>query len=132
MVRSSNNKPPGASSFNIEPAIEEVYSDGVEVLDSLPVGAVMIELNNQLPELGDQDPGLTSPDPDDWDEEFFWPLSEWREHYPYWGQPGILARLMMGDGFAMTVNAVLTLGQHILEMSTVLMPTNYGQKYDSL
>ena len=65
MVRSSNNKPPGASSFNIEPAIEEVYSDGVEVLDSLPVGAVMIELNNQLPELGDQDPGLTSPDPDD-------------------------------------------------------------------
>ena len=63
MVKSSNNKPPGASSFNIEPAIEEIYSNGMEVLDSLPVGAVVIKLDDQLPELGDQDPRLTSPDP---------------------------------------------------------------------
>ena len=41
IVKSSGGKPPGASSFNIEPSISENEADAsVEVLDSLPVGAI--------------------------------------------------------------------------------------------
>ena len=111
MVRSASSKPPGASSFNIEPAIEEGYSDGVEVLEGLPVGAIEIELDSPLPRLGKEEPGLASMDPLDEDDGFFCPLSEWREHYPYWGQPGILARRIIGDSYVMVANSILTLGQ---------------------
>ena len=40
VVRFQEDKPPGATSFNIEPAIIEEYLDGVDVLDELPVGAL--------------------------------------------------------------------------------------------
>jgi hypothetical protein len=40
-----------------------------------------------------------------------WPISEWRMHYPYWEQPDILARRVMGESYVMVANAVITLGQ---------------------
>jgi hypothetical protein len=43
-VKSLGNKPPGTTSFNIEPVIEEHESDDfVEIVDSLPVGAIYFE-----------------------------------------------------------------------------------------
>jgi Zinc knuckle len=111
LVRSSSGKPPGASSFNIEPAVTEDDSDDVEVLDSLPVGAIMMELDGLVPDLGDEGPELTSTTPQDEEDRLFWPLSKWKEHYPYWGQPGILARHRIGDSYLMVANSVLTLRQ---------------------
>ena len=97
VVRSNNGKPPGASSFNIEPAIEEHDSDGVEVLDSLPVGAISLEPHQPVSmEVMDYEP---------------WPIAEWREHYPFWDLPGIQARRMIGDGYLMVASTILTLGQ---------------------
>ena len=97
VVRSNNGKPPGASSFSIEPAVEERDSDGVEVLDSLPVGAISLEPHQPISvEVMDYVP---------------WPIAEWREHYPFWELPGIQARRMIGDGYLMVASTVLTLGQ---------------------
>jgi RNase H-like domain found in reverse transcriptase/Reverse transcriptase (RNA-dependent DNA polymerase)/Integrase zinc binding domain/Retroviral aspartyl protease/Zinc knuckle len=103
LVRSSGGKPPGASSFNIEPVITEDDSDGVEVLDSLPVGALFFNAGDGFPELV----GSAN------DEEMwtFHPLSEWREHYPYWGQPDIWARRQIGDCYVMVADSILTLQQ---------------------
>jgi hypothetical protein len=38
-----------------------------------------------------------------------WPLEEWREHYPYWNEPNILARKNLGDCYAIMVDTILTL-----------------------
>ena len=117
VVRSHNDKPPGSSSFNIEPAISEEYSDGVEVLDSLPVGAILVDEGEAIDGLTNETSTVqnaqTPPTSDDWEEyeRFYWPLDEWREHYPYWEQPGILARRSIGDSYTMVANAILTLGQ---------------------
>ena len=117
-VKSTDGKPPGTASFNIEPTVYENSSDGVEVLDSLPIGALFIEPEDEAAELTDSD--LL----DDVTDLERCPISEWRNHYPYWGQPGIQARCAMGDSYAIVTNAVLTLGQpypgdelyHLIEM----------------
>ena len=73
IVRSPGGKPPGTSSFNIEPAIEEGGSDEVDVLDSLPLGAMYYDEENEL----------SDDSSDSEDEDFYWPLSVWREHFPF-------------------------------------------------
>jgi hypothetical protein len=92
-VHASGSKPPGKATFNIEPIVVE-SSEEVEILDSLPIGAISIE--------------------DDIDEVLpfsFRPLAEWREHYPYWQEPGIKARKEIGDCLAMIADAILTTQQ---------------------
>jgi hypothetical protein len=101
IVRSNTGKPPGTASFNIEPAIEELESDGVEILDGLPVGVMSLEIIwSELASSTSEEMDVPP-----------WPLDEWKDHYPYWGQKGILARRMMGDSYVMVANTVLTLGQ---------------------
>jgi Zinc knuckle len=96
VVQSQGRGPPGASTFNLEPVPETMSEDGVEVLDSLPLGAVFI---------GDEEPEareLTAAhDPD----------IEWRYDYPYWSNPGIHARRKLGDCYAMVADAILTTQQ---------------------
>jgi hypothetical protein len=38
-----------------------------------------------------------------------WPLEEWRDHYPYWNEPNILAREKLGNCYAMIADTILTL-----------------------
>ncbi|KAF8814450.1 hypothetical protein BYT27DRAFT_7065198, partial [Phlegmacium glaucopus] len=94
-ITSTGQKPPGVSAFNIEPAsIQEIDSDEyVEVLDSLPVGAMCF-----------RDPSQMAP-------VIPWPRDEWREHYPWWNEPRILARPWIGDCYAMVADLILTLEQ---------------------
>ena len=100
VVRASGDRPPGASSFNIEPSLAEEDSDGVEVLESLPVGAISVAWEGGTPGLIDGEMDVQS-----------WPLDGWRERYPYWCQPNILARRPIGDSYAMIADSILTLAQ---------------------
>jgi hypothetical protein len=102
-MRSSGSKPPGASTFNIEPAVTEGDSEGqVEVLEGLPLGAIYMDSDSD-------ESGSSSAEVDDF--IIPWPVEEWRDHYPFWGQPGILARREIGDCHIMMAASVLTLGQ---------------------
>jgi hypothetical protein len=95
VVRSRGQGPPGASTFNLEPVLpEEDDSAGhVEVLDSLPLGAIFA---------GDND----------WDiDEYPGPGVDWRDHYPYWCRPGIHPRKEIGDCYCMVASASLTTAQ---------------------
>ena len=42
--------------------------------------------------------------------DFFF-LMDWRERYPYWNSPGILARREIGDCYAMVAEAILNTQQ---------------------
>ena len=102
-IRSSRSKPLGASTFNIEQAIAENDSDEyIEVLDSLPVEAIFINSESETSELTDS---LIEED------EYFWPIAEWREHYPYWNQSEISLRQRIGDCYATVASSILTLEQ---------------------
>ena len=92
-VRSQGNGPPGASSFNVEPVplTETESDDGIEILDSLPLGAMFFGDSGQM----------TSVNP--------WPIEEWRDHFPYWNEPQDIARQCIGDCYAMVVDTILTL-----------------------
>ena len=110
-VKSSGPKPPGTltSTFNIEPMFTEDNSDAsIEILDSLPLGALFIASEDEAAELTDSDIL------DEITDLEHCPLSEWRDHYPYWGQPGIQVCRAMGDSYAIVTNAVLMLGQPYL------------------
>ena len=73
----------------------------MNVLDSLPLGAMYYDEENE--------PSDDSSDLED--EDFYWPLSVWREHFPFWGQKDILARRHIGDCFSMIADSILTLSQ---------------------
>ena len=75
-VKSGGSKPPGASTFNIEPTAmaDDELDNHVEVLESLPLGAVFFGDNEQLASV------------------LPWLIHEWREHYPYWNEPNIFAQ----------------------------------------
>ena len=92
-VRSQGNGPPGASSFSVEPVplTETDSEDGIEILDSLPLGAMFFGDSGQM----------TSVNP--------WPIEEWRDHYPHWNEPQAIARQYIGDCYAMVVETILTL-----------------------
>ena len=75
--------------FNLEPAAIEDGKD-VEVLDSLPLGSIMLEAE-------DSSSPVEYP-----------PLADWRDSYPYWCTPGIHARNKLGDCFVMVADAILT------------------------
>ena len=62
-----------------------------EVLESLPLGAICF---------GDSEK-LTSVQR--------WPLEDWKDHYPYWNEPNILARESIGDCYSMIIDSILTL-----------------------
>ena len=68
VVKSSGRGPSGTSTFNVEPVFyEDTDRDGyVEVLDSLPLGALSLGGDTLTTSSGQ------------------WPLAEWRDHYPYW------------------------------------------------
>jgi len=93
IVKSGSSKPPGTSTFNIKPTavVDAESDDHVEVLESLPLGAIFFGDNEQL--------ALVLP----------WPIHEWREHYPYWNEPDIFAQRSIGDCYAMMVDSILTL-----------------------
>jgi hypothetical protein len=97
MIRSTSQRPPGTSAFNIElEPVQSFDSDpSVEILESLPVGAISFDVESQ-----DDSIPITWP-----------PLTEWREHYPYWDQPGIHSRNAIGDCYAMQAETTLTLDQ---------------------
>lgn len=106
MVRTDGPRPPGTSTFNIEPLAPNHESDEfVEVLDSLPVGSMAFE---------DYDPPFLHPS-NKWMEYtapvIFGPLSDWREQYPRWNDSGVWARRQLGDGYALVADAILTLAQ---------------------
>ena len=104
-MKSAGNKPPGASSFNIEPTISENGSDAaVELLDSLPVGAIFVDEGS---------PSVTGATPRRTTGKSPWcgPRDEWRNHTPYWKEPGIRAREAIGDCYAMVADSILTLSQ---------------------
>jgi len=92
-VKSGGSKPPGASTFNIETTAvaDDESDDHVEVLESLPLGAVFFGDNKQLSSV------------------LPCPIHEWREHYPYWNEPDIFARRSIGDCYTMLVDSILTL-----------------------
>ena len=100
-IRSNNQKPPGASTSNIElaPAPHESdIDDSVEVLDSLPVGSINFEIKEQYYSL----PML------------LYPLTEWHNHYPYWNEPNICPHHSIGNCYAMQADAILRLEQPYL------------------
>ena len=73
-VHSHGHGPPGASTFNVEPAPVETDSEEyAEVLDSLPLGAMFFG------------------DPEKLTSASSCPIDEWRDHYPYWKGPTVLA-----------------------------------------
>lgn len=97
-VRSNNQRPLGALTFNIE--LEPVHNqsdrdDPVKILESLPVGAI----NSTIQEQHNAVPIL------------LYLLAEWCEHYPYWGEPKIYPHQSIGDCYAMWADAILTLEQ---------------------
>ena len=106
LVKSSGSKPPRTTSFNIEPTVTgHEQDDPVEILDSLPLGAMAF---------GDVD--LTDLDPSNkWMEltapVILGPVDEWREEYPCWKEPGVWARRHIGDCYALVADAALTLAQ---------------------
>ena len=75
IVWSSSQQPPGAATFNLElePMLGSDFNLSVEVLESLPVGAISFHIESQ----NDCTPVLYSS------------FTKWRKHYPYWNQPGI-------------------------------------------
>ena len=73
VVKSSGGKPPGTSSFNIEPSISENEADTtVEVLDSLPLGAISFEPATIFSEVVPKE--LSEEELEDIPS---WPISEW-------------------------------------------------------
>ena len=105
-VISSSSKPPGASTFNIEPTLEEQSSgDFVEVLDSLPLGAMAFgNLNPSLYNPSKKWMELTAP-------VLFNPINGWRDSYSHWKEEGVWAQRQIGDCYALVVNSLLTLSQ---------------------
>ena len=103
IVKSTGGKPPRTTSFNIEPAINEDDSDGVEVLDGLPVGAIFIDSDGEITVLTDSS--------DEDDDVPAWPLNEWRDYFPFWNQRGVWTRRQIGDCYLMMADSILTLGQ---------------------
>ncbi|KAF8800080.1 hypothetical protein BYT27DRAFT_7118441, partial [Phlegmacium glaucopus] len=91
-VKSNGSRPPGASTFNIEPAPlpESDWDERVEVLDSLPVGAIFLEEDSSVP---------------------LQTIPKGRDNYLYWDEPGVAARSMIGDCYAMLAESILTLEQ---------------------
>ena len=89
-VKSHGQGPPGASAFSMEPVPETDSEEQVEILDSLPLGALFF---------GDQEQ-RTSVLP--------WPIDDWRAHYPYWKEPCIFTWASIGDCYAMMVDFILT------------------------
>ena len=105
-MRASGSKPPGATMFNIEPAMDEqVSEEQVEVLDSLPLGAMAFE---------DEDPDQYDPSTK-WSEwtapVILGPIEEWRDSYPRWKDPGVWTRREIGDCYALVADSILTLSQ---------------------
>ncbi|KAF8816246.1 hypothetical protein BYT27DRAFT_7050322, partial [Phlegmacium glaucopus] len=93
-VKSNGPKPPGAAAFNIEPVSkpENDWDDLVEILDSLPIGAVSFESS-------DENQNSSAP------PETF---QKWRDNYLYWDKTGVAARSMIGDCYAMLAESILT------------------------
>ena len=105
-MKASGSKPPGATAFNIEPVIDEHESDdSVEVLDSLPLGAMAF---------GDLEPEEYDPS-NKWMEftapVVFGPIEEWRDQYPRWNEPGVWTRRRIGDCYALVADSILTHSQ---------------------
>ena len=97
IVRSRSQRPPGTAAFNLElePIINSDMDNSVEVLASLPVGAIYFDTQDQ----NSAAPILP------------YPLDEWQEHYPYWKESNIYPRQTIGDCYAMQADAILTLEQ---------------------
>ena len=97
IVWSGSQQPPGTATFNLElePMLGSDPDLSVEVLESLPVGAVSCDIESQ----NDCTPLLYSS------------LTKWQKHYPYWNQPGIYPRKTIGDCYAMKTKTTLTLAQ---------------------
>jgi hypothetical protein len=91
-VHASGSRPPGKAAFSIEP-VASGLDDSVEVLDSLPLGAIDFEDDEAVMPVS------------------YWPIEEWGEHYPYWDEPHILAREEIGDCYGMVADAILTTDQ---------------------
>ena len=91
-VKSKGQGPPGASSFNVKPVLLKTdMEDHVEILDSLPLGAMFFgEPERQA---------LVRP----------WPIKEWRSHYSYWNELRILVHEQIGNCLAMVADTILTL-----------------------
>ena len=109
-VRSDGPKPPGTSSYNIELlAPSQEVDESVEVLDSLPLGALFFEKDAEhipleyLDDPSNRVPVIKSVWPG--------PRSEWKDHYPCWQEPEALARRRLGDCFLMVADAILTVQQ---------------------
>ena len=105
-VKASGSKQPGATAFNIEPVVDDHESDDfVEVLDSLPLGAMAF---------GDLEPDEYNPS-NKWMEftapVVFGPIEEWRDQYPRWNEPGVWTRRRIGDCYALVADSILTRSQ---------------------
>jgi len=107
MVKTSGHGPPGTSTFNVEP----VFSPGneseefVEVLDSLPLGAMLFE-EYDSPSAGSTDTDKSAGTVDSTEIQ-----EEWKRHYPYWAQDHTLSRMEIGDCYAMVAEAALATQQ---------------------
>ena len=103
-MRSSGSKPPGTVAFSVEPVVNE-FDDSVEVLDSLPLGALAF---------GDLDPTQFTPS-NKWMElsapVILDSIEDWRNGYPRWRDPGVWARRRIGDCYALVADSILTLAQ---------------------
>ena len=104
VVKSSGSKPPGTATFNVEPVLDEQsFEDSVEVLDSLPLGAMAFgDLETDQYHPSNKWMEFTAP-------VIFGPLDEWRDSYPRWKEQGVWARRKLGDCYALEADAILTL-----------------------
>ena len=106
-MKASGSKPPGTAAFNVDPVIDERESDSsfVEVLDSLPLGAMAF---------GDVEPDEYDPS-NKWMEftapVIFGPIEEWRDQYPRWNEQGVWTRQRIGDCYALVADSILTRSQ---------------------
>ena len=109
----------------------------MDVLDELPVGSILVSLEGETGEPSSHSP-VEGVEPlvwaaNEWSlhKEFFWPLEEWRDHFPYWDKSDILARRHIGDCYLMVAHATLTLGLPPIQVMTYILLNLSDQRLGS-
>ena len=133
VVKSQSKGPPGTSTFNMEftPYEESDPENEIEVLDSLPLGAIFIEDDRQ--EAMDQVLLETEEEYQDIADRMRPRHPNWREFYPYWCMPGIQPRREIGDCYAMVASSILTTeqpypGDEIFDPERIYPPLRFEVK----
>ena len=108
----STSKPLGVPNYSMEMQLLEDKSDSKEILESIPVGCMGIQM----------DPVPLVFEPEDW-----------RKYYPMWQQSDITARPRIGDCHVMMMEYQLTVMQPYLgDNTSVVYPCHPSERFTIL